>query len=178
MLAQRPENSRLWEAHGKSRPFAELGLDLQLAAVAPKNMLDDGKPEASAARRTRAPLVNAEKTLGKARYVLGSNADAGVPHAEDGAGAGASPGHMNRTALGRVANGVRNQVHCGASNLFGLPDERHVLDFNVYVVAAVRECAPFADDVFDKLGHGYHDRFVCTWFVAVLQPGKDEKIFK
>ena len=66
------------EVRGKAAALTGLARDVERRLMAVKNMLDDGKTKTSAAGCARAAAVDAVKTFGQPRYVLGRDADAGV----------------------------------------------------------------------------------------------------
>src|SRR5258708_9571253 len=100
---------------GKDRPDAELAGDVETAAVAVDDMLDDGEAESGAAQGARARRVDAIETLGQPGQVLAPDAFAVVAH-RDGdrrrrAAALGEPGDdVDRRALAAVFDGVVDEV--------------------------------------------------------------------
>ena len=70
------------QVDGKQASFTQAALHRDLAAVGLGDVLDDGEPQAGAAERPAASLVNAVKTLEQARQVLLLDSDPVVLHAE------------------------------------------------------------------------------------------------
>src|SRR3954469_22179889 len=64
------------------RAHAERRLDVEPAAVAEHDMLDDGEAEAGAADRAAAPRIDPVEALGQAGDMGGGNAFALVDHAD------------------------------------------------------------------------------------------------
>src|SRR5687768_5172305 len=104
----------------------EGALDLEASFVPLEGVLDDRKPQPRAAARARAALVDAVKTLGQARDVIGRHADAGVGYGEARASAGLLPAHADAPALRRVLHGVGDQVRDDALRLGLAPVQQQI----------------------------------------------------
>src|SRR5271170_1189550 len=89
-LGERTESSKLHtvvarmerDHRGESRPGADFAGDRQAPAMASDDVLDDGKPEASAAARAALAGVDAIKALGQPRQMFRRYAWSVVAHAE------------------------------------------------------------------------------------------------
>src|SRR3979490_1722614 len=83
-------------------------------------MLDDGEPQARAARFARAAAVHAVKALGEPRYVLGFDAHTRVLHPELGTCLRAATDAADLAPGRRVAHGVAREVaECAGDLRFG-----------------------------------------------------------
>src|SRR5699024_5351106 len=100
---------RQFEGEGRSR--AGPAPNLNGALVVCDDVLDDGQPQAGAARRPGPRLVHAEEPLEDALLIGQRNADAAV---RDPDGDGVAVGHLHRDAdrrlLRRVVDGIGDQV--------------------------------------------------------------------
>src|SRR5262245_45069186 len=54
---------------------AQLGLDFECRLMAQQHMFDNGEPQSGTARFARTPTIDAVKTFGEPRNMLGSDAD-------------------------------------------------------------------------------------------------------
>src|SRR5258706_16395610 len=97
--------------------LTRLAFHFQICLVARHGMLDDRQAEASAAGLARTAAIDAVEALGEAREMLGCDADAGVLHRERRAVGDLEPYQPYFAVLGRIADGVRDQVTEGAGEL-------------------------------------------------------------
>src|SRR6185295_7088897 len=114
----RRADARGGEDELERRPLAELARDVELAAVALHDVLDDRKAEAGPARFARAAALDAIETLGQARQVRARDAGPGVAHRDLAAAVvGDAPLDVDAAALGRVADRVADEIAERAAQL-------------------------------------------------------------
>src|SRR5258706_5647071 len=105
------------KTRGESAALARIALDVERCLVPAQHVLDDREPEPGAAGGARAAAIDAVKTLGQPRNVLGRDADARIDHGEFRLVGRGAPGDAHLAAVGRVANGVGHQVAKRARDL-------------------------------------------------------------
>src|SRR5215472_11092788 len=91
------------EAHGKYRPGPQAALDGESAKMTIENVLDQRETKSGAAFGAALSDVDAIKTLGQARQMLGRNPGPIVAHGHDGV----PPGRARRTRQGQIDPATR-----------------------------------------------------------------------
>src|SRR5215471_13731505 len=105
--------------------LADLAFDLEHAAMAVDDVLDDGKAEPGAAHRPRARGIDAVEALGEARYVLAPDPLAMVAHGDGERRRTLPPldepaGDLDRRPLPAIFDGIVDKVLKYLGELVGL----------------------------------------------------------
>ena len=90
----------------KIEPWPELALDVEPAAMAVDDVLDDGEAEPGAAQLARAGGIDAVEALGQARQMLARDAVAVVAHRDGDAAARSPAARGDRPTAARDSIGV------------------------------------------------------------------------
>jgi len=155
---QPPSHPRCGHGQDEDRALALLAGDPKLAAMALHHVLDDGQPQARAARLARTAAVHAVKAFGQARNVLWGDADAAVAHTELAATIGqGGPAHIDGRAVRGVAHGVGHQIAHGTEPLAFDPGDFGLLSRLIHAeahgMALSRQAAAVAFKALHQVTH-------------------------
>ncbi len=97
------------------RTFIFFRYDIEISAVLHQHMFNDGQPKTRSACGTAAGAVDTIKTFGQTRQVFGIYTNAVVLYGKVAVLAIVVPTNSNNSALGRVLDGIGDQITKGAA---------------------------------------------------------------